>query len=35
VRPSARYIGPGPRTPDQVEGFETITVKSIGQTAPA
>ena len=35
VRPSAHYIGPGPRTPDQVEGFETITVKSIGQAAPA
>jgi len=35
VRPSARYIGPGPRTPDEVEGFETITVQSIGQSAPA
>ena len=35
VRPSARYIGPGPRTPDQVEGFDTITVTSIDNHAPA
>lgn len=24
VRPSARYIGPGPRTPDAVEGWDSI-----------
>src|SRR5215211_6968537 len=24
VRPSAQYIGPGPRTPDQVEGWSNI-----------
>jgi citrate synthase len=29
VRPSARYIGPEPRRPDEVEGFDTIQVKSI------
>ena len=29
VRPSARYIGPDPRRPDEVEGFDTIQVKSI------
>ena len=26
VRPSARYIGPGPRKPEDVEGWDTITV---------
>jgi citrate synthase len=25
VRPSARYVGPGPRRPDEVEGWEGIT----------
>jgi citrate synthase len=35
VRPSARYIGPDPRKPEEVEGFDTITVKSINQPAPA
>ncbi|TDV41802.1 citrate synthase 2 [Actinophytocola oryzae] len=25
VRPSAKYVGPGPRTPDEVEGWETVT----------
>ena len=35
VRPSARYIGPGPRTPEEVEGFDSITVKSISAAAPA
>src|SRR6476469_8749095 len=29
VRPSARYIGPEPRRPEDVEGFDTIQVKSI------
>ena len=35
VRPSARYIGPDPRKPEEVEGFDTITVKSISEAAPA
>jgi citrate synthase len=34
VRPSARYIGPDPRKPEEVEGFDTITVKSINEPAP-
>src|SRR6185312_907504 len=25
VRPSAQYVGPAPRTPDQVEGWDEIT----------
>jgi citrate synthase len=24
VRPSAKYVGPGPRTPEEVEGWETV-----------
>jgi citrate synthase len=24
VRPSAKYVGPAPRTPDQVEGWESV-----------
>jgi citrate synthase len=24
VRPSAQYIGPGPRRPDDVEGWDTL-----------
>ena len=35
VRPSARYIGPEPRKPEEVEGFDTIQVKSITAAAPA
>ena len=35
VRPSARYIGPEPRKPEEVEGFDTIQVKSISAAAPA
>jgi citrate synthase len=35
VRPSARYIGPDPRRPEEVEGFDTVTVKSISAAAPA
>jgi citrate synthase len=35
VRPSARYIGPGPRRPDDVEGFEGVPVKSLAQASPA
>jgi citrate synthase len=25
VRPSARYVGPDPRTPDEVEGWSEVT----------
>jgi citrate synthase len=25
VRPSARYVGPGPRRPEEVEGWDTVT----------
>jgi citrate synthase len=35
VRPSARYIGPGPRKPEEVQGFESIPVKSITASSPA
>ena len=35
VRPSARYIGPDPRKPEEVEGFDTITTKTTTQVAPA
>jgi citrate synthase len=28
VRPSARYVGPGPRKPETVEGFETMVAPS-------
>jgi citrate synthase len=35
VRPSARYIGPGPRRPDEVDGFDTIQVKAVNEPAPA
>jgi citrate synthase len=35
VRPSARYIGPDARKPEEVEGFDTIQVKSISEAAPA
>jgi citrate synthase len=35
VRPSARYIGPDPRKPEEVDGFDSITVKSISEAAPA
>ena len=34
-RPSARYIGPGPRKPDEVEGWDTITTPSISQPPAA
>ncbi|SDN47573.1 citrate synthase 2 [Geodermatophilus sp. DSM 45219] len=33
VRPSARYVGPAPRKPEEVEGFDTITVKAVDQPA--
>ena len=33
VRPSARYVGPAPRKPEEVEGFDTIKVKPIDQPA--
>jgi citrate synthase len=35
VRPSARYIGPSARKPEEVEGFDTIQVKSVTDAAPA
>jgi citrate synthase len=35
VRPSARYIGPDPRTPDEVEGWDTIKTKTTTQVAPS
>ena len=35
VRPSARYIGPDPRKPEEVDGFDTITTKTTTQVAPA
>jgi citrate synthase len=35
VRPSARYIGPDPRKPEEVEGWDTIKTKATTQVAPA
>src|SRR6185295_11608808 len=35
VRPSARYIGPEPRKPEDVEGWNTIKTKATTQVAPA
>ncbi len=35
VRPSARYVGPGPRKPEEVEGFDTIKTKATTQPSPA
>jgi citrate synthase len=35
VRPSARYIGPDPRKPDEVEGWDTIKTTTTTQAAPA
>ena len=35
VRPSARYIGPDPRKPEEVEGFDSVQVKSISAATPA
>jgi citrate synthase len=35
VRPSARYVGPEPRKPESVEGFDSIQVKSMAEVAPA
>ncbi len=35
VRPSARYIGPDPRKPEDVEGWETVQTKEISESAPA
>ena len=31
VRPSARYVGPDPRKPEEVEGWDTITTKAINE----
>ena len=33
VRPSARYIGPDPRKPEAVEGWDSISTKEIGEPA--
>jgi citrate synthase len=35
VRPSARYIGPDPRKPDEVAGWDTIQTKAPTQPSPA
>src|SRR5829696_1870805 len=35
VRPSARYVGPDPRKPQDVEGWDTITTKAITEATPA
>jgi citrate synthase len=35
VRPSARYVGPDPRKPEDVEGWDTITTKAISEATPA
>lgn len=35
VRPSARYVGPDPRKPADVEGWDTIQTKTTTQVAPA
>ena len=35
IRPSARYIGPGPRTPDQVPGWDAEMVAPSGYTPSA
>jgi citrate synthase len=34
VRPSARYIGPDPRKPSEVEGWDTVQTKAIDQATP-
>ncbi|WRL64645.1 citrate/2-methylcitrate synthase [Blastococcus brunescens] len=35
VRPSARYVGPDPRKPESVEGWDTIETKQTTEVAPA
>ena len=35
VRPSARYVGPDPRRPEDVEGWDTITTKAVTEATPA
>ena len=35
VRPAARYIGPDPRRPEDVEGWDTVTTKAITEVAPS
>jgi citrate synthase len=35
VRPAARYIGPDPRRPEDVEGWDTVTTKAITDVAPS
>ncbi|WP_369140717.1 citrate synthase 2 [Modestobacter versicolor] len=34
VRPSARYVGPAPRKPEDVEGWDTITTTQISPPTP-
>jgi citrate synthase len=34
VRPSARYVGPDPRKPAEVEGWETVRTKAIDEAVP-
>ncbi len=35
VRPSARHVGPPPRTPQDVPGWDTIPTRQIGAPTPA
>jgi citrate synthase len=35
VRPSARYIGPDPRKPSDVEGWASVTTKAIDEATPS
>ncbi|GAB3356844.1 citrate synthase 2 [Modestobacter lapidis] len=34
VRPSARYVGPDPRRPSEVTGWDTVQTKAIDEAAP-
>lgn len=34
VRPSARYVGPDPRTPADVQGWDTVPTKAMDQATP-
>jgi citrate synthase len=34
VRPSARYVGPEPRKPSEVDGWDTVRTKAIDQATP-
>ncbi|MGY5883810.1 citrate synthase 2 [Modestobacter lacusdianchii] len=35
VRPSARYVGPAPRKPQDVEGWDTITTTALDEPTPS